>query len=186
MSLSLSLYLFDVLVAHSLFLPPPSLFLSRSSSDILEIVRLYLASRGAGLLPFTLAGIILVIILLHLRLPHQVRPVSSLVILIFWSLSIAFTSVKLATLNKLADVESRDGSEYLNSGELEEERSLWNHPLKKLFSDALVSISFPLSEDQQLDVGVYIGLYGIAWLVEVYRLFYVIAERKKVSAATSI
>lgn len=87
-------------------------------SDILEIVRLYLADRGAGLLPFSLAAILLVIILMHVPLPVHARPVANALILVFWILSLVFTSVKLATLNRLRDIEPRARTEYLNSDQV--------------------------------------------------------------------
>lgn len=87
-------------------------------SDILEIVRLYLADRGAGLLPFTLASIVIILILMHIPMSTQVRSATGIVILIFWVLSLAFTSVQLATLTALSNVEPRTATEYLNSDQI--------------------------------------------------------------------
>lgn len=108
--------------------------------DILEVVRLYLADRGAGLLPFTLASLVIVLILMHVPLPGKMLLPTSALILSFWTLSLVFTSVQLSTLAHLANIEPRAKTEYLNS-------------------------------DQQIDVGVIVGLYAIEFLVEGHRLF---------------
>ncbi|CEH15762.1 hypothetical protein CBOM_04981 [Ceraceosorus bombacis] len=110
--------------------------------NILEIVRLYLAHRGAGLLPFTLAGIVLVLIVIHVRVTPHIRLLTSSITLFFWILSVVFTSVKLATLSKLQGPEPRIGG-------YEDE-----------YHDA----------DQLIDVGVIVGLYAIFVIVEALRL----------------
>ncbi|PWN32715.1 uncharacterized protein FA14DRAFT_77038 [Meira miltonrushii] len=107
--------------------------------NILEIVRLYLADRGAGLLPFTLASIVIILVLMHVPLPDRMLLPTSALILTFWTFALVFTSVQLATLGKLAKIEPRTNTEYLNS-------------------------------DQQIDVGVAVGLYAIEFLVEGHRL----------------
>ncbi|SNX82203.1 uncharacterized protein MEPE_00909 [Melanopsichium pennsylvanicum] len=84
--------------------------------NILQIVRLALANRGVGLLPFNLAGILIVLVLMHLR-TSTTRAVS-LTILAFWSMLLTFTSVALAGLSKLNGAEDRKGTEYLLSDEM--------------------------------------------------------------------
>lgn len=101
---------------------------------------MYLANRGAGLLPFTLASLVIILVLMHIPLPGKMLIPTSGLILTFWTFALVFTSVKLSTLSHLANVEPRTLTEYLNS-------------------------------DQQIDVGVIIGLYGIEFLVESSRLF---------------
>jgi hypothetical protein len=86
--------------------------------NILEIVRLYLADRGAGLLPFSLASLVIILVLMHIPLPLQVRTATGLVIVVFWLFSIVFTSIQLATLSHLMNVEPRAGTEYLNSDQI--------------------------------------------------------------------
>lgn len=83
--------------------------MSDSLIDVLEIVRLYLAHREAGLLPFTLGGIVIVLILMHVRTSVTVRPYTGLICLIFWTISLALTSLKFAVLVKLQDIEPRIG-----------------------------------------------------------------------------
>lgn len=108
-------------------------------ADVLEIVRLYLADRGAGLLPFTLASLVIVLVLMHVPLPGKMLLPTSALLLTFWTFSLVFTSVQLSTLAHLANVEPRAKTEYLNS-------------------------------DQQIDVGVIVGLYAVEFLVEGHRL----------------
>lgn len=72
-------------------------------------MRLYLAHRGAGLLPFTLGGILIVLILMHVRTSVTVRPFTGLICFIFWTISLALTSLKFAVLVKLEDTEPRIG-----------------------------------------------------------------------------
>lgn len=123
--------------------------LTQLSTDILEIVRLYLADRGAGLLPFTLASLVFVLVLLHLPLPitSAVRPALSLCILVFFVLSLIFTSVELATLNMLQPIEPRSLTEYLDS-------------------------------DQVLDVAVIVALYALEVLVEAHRFLLVLRDAR--------
>ncbi|SOV07288.1 uncharacterized protein UDID_01262 [Ustilago sp. UG-2017a] len=83
--------------------------------NILQIVRLALADRGAGLLPFNLAGILIVLVLMHLRTP-DLRAVSS-TILAFWTMLLTFTAVALPGMGKLEGIEDRKGTEYLLSDE---------------------------------------------------------------------
>lgn len=87
-----------------------------TSTDILQIVRLALANRGVGLLPFNLAGISIVLVLMHVRTPDSVAV--SLTILAFWSMLITFTAVALAGMGKLVGIEDRKGTEYLLSDEM--------------------------------------------------------------------
>ncbi|GAC93929.1 hypothetical protein PHSY_001497 [Pseudozyma hubeiensis SY62] len=84
--------------------------------NILQIVRLALANRGVGLLPFNLAGILIVLVLMHLRSASP--PAVSLTIWSFWTLLVAFTSVALGGMGKLKGVEDRLGTEYLLSDEM--------------------------------------------------------------------
>lgn len=102
------------------FLPSLALMLTLllccCSTDILQIVRLALADRGVGLLPFNLAGILIVLVLMHVRTPDGVAV--STVCLAFWSLLITFTSVALAGMGKLEGIEDRKGTEYLLSDEM--------------------------------------------------------------------
>ncbi|GAC72946.1 hypothetical protein PANT_7c00350 [Moesziomyces antarcticus T-34] len=84
--------------------------------NILQIVRLALADRGVGLLPFNLAGILIVLVLMHVRTADGVAV--STVCLAFWSLLITFTSVALAGMGKLEGIEDRKGTEYLLSDEM--------------------------------------------------------------------
>jgi hypothetical protein len=84
----------------------------------LEIARLYLADRGAGLLPFSLASLVIVLILMHIPLPVQVKPATGSVILVFWFFSVIFTAVQLSTLSSLSKVEPRLLTEYLNSDQI--------------------------------------------------------------------
>ena len=77
-------------------------------------MRLALANRGIGLLPFTLAGIILVDIIYHVRYDTWVRPITNSIVLAFWVLSLTFTAVQLRTLAILAPVEPRLNTEYHN------------------------------------------------------------------------
>ncbi|SPO25056.1 uncharacterized protein UTRI_01573_B [Ustilago trichophora] len=84
--------------------------------NILQIVRLALADRGVGLLPFNLAGILIVLVLMHARAPDS-SAVSSTV-LAFWAMLLTFTSVALGGLGKLSGVEDRQGTEYLLSDEM--------------------------------------------------------------------
>ncbi|PWN26992.1 hypothetical protein BDZ90DRAFT_232571 [Jaminaea rosea] len=110
--------------------------------NILEIVRLALVkpnTRGVGLLPFTLASILIVLIIIHIPLSTRMRPWTSAATLLFWCASIAMTSVKLRVLALMMEPEPRYGSEYLDS-------------------------------DQQIDVGVIVGLYAIFVIVEVIRM----------------
>ncbi|CAD6889251.1 unnamed protein product [Tilletia laevis] len=109
--------------------------------NVLQIVRLALAHRGVGLLPFNLVGIIIALVLmLHPSPPSRsARTATSLALLSFWSLLIAFTAVALAHFHSLVGIEDRKGTEYLLS-------------------------------DESLDVGVQVGLYGIFFLVEAARL----------------
>ena len=83
---------------------------------MLQIVRLALADRGVGLLPFNLAGILIVLGLMHARstLPSAV----GLAVLAFWSMLLTFTAVALAGLGKLKGVEERLDTEYLLSDEM--------------------------------------------------------------------
>jgi hypothetical protein len=94
----------------------PLIFLPHE--DILEIVRLYLADRGAGLLPFSLASLVIILILMHIPMPAQVRFATGAVILVYWVLSLVFTSVQIATLTSLSGVEPRTATEYLNSDQI--------------------------------------------------------------------
>lgn len=87
-----------------------------ASKDILQIVRLALANRGVGLLPFNLAGILIMLVLMHL--PTRASSAVSLTILAFWTMLLTFTSVALAGLGKLNGVEDRKGTEYLLSDEM--------------------------------------------------------------------
>ena len=90
--------------------PPPS--------DILEIVRLALVkpnSRGIGLLPFTLASILIILIVSHIPLASSLRPWTCAVILLFWCASLTFESIKLRVLALMMTPEPRYGSEYLDS-----------------------------------------------------------------------
>lgn len=90
--------------------------------DILEIVRLALvkpSSRGIGLLPFTLASILLILIVIHLPVhstSSAIRPwMTSVLALCFWIPALIFTSIKLRVLGILMGPEPRTGSEYLDS-----------------------------------------------------------------------
>ncbi|SAM74873.1 uncharacterized protein UBRO_01262 [Ustilago bromivora] len=83
--------------------------------NILQIVRLALADRGAGLLPFNLAGILIVLVLMLLRTP-VLRAVNS-TILAFWTMLLTFTAVALPGMGKLEGIEDRKGTEYLLSDE---------------------------------------------------------------------
>lgn len=85
-------------------------------TDILQIVRLALADRGVGLLPFNLAGILIMLVLMHVRAPDL--SAVSLTILVFWTMLLSFTSVALGGLGKLNGVEDRKGTEYLLSDEM--------------------------------------------------------------------
>ncbi|CBQ70232.1 conserved hypothetical protein [Sporisorium reilianum SRZ2] len=84
--------------------------------NILQIVRLALAHRGVGLLPFNIAGILIVLVLMHVRTPAA--SAVSLTILLFWTMLLAFTSVALAGMGKLNGIEDRKGTEYLLSDEM--------------------------------------------------------------------
>lgn len=86
--------------------------------DILEIVRLYLADRDAGLLPFSLASLLIILILMHIPLPRRLRPATGAVIVVFWLFSLVFTAVQLATLVHLQNIEPRAQTEYLNSDQI--------------------------------------------------------------------
>lgn len=114
----------------------------------MEIVRLYLADRGAGLLPFTLASLVIILVLMHIPLPDKMLLPTSALILTFWTFSLVFTSVQLSTLAHLANVEPRAKTEYLNS-------------------------------DQQIDVGVIVGLYAVEFLVEGHRLLKLIKRSRQ-------
>ncbi|KAE8219402.1 hypothetical protein CF319_g6895 [Tilletia indica] len=109
--------------------------------NVLQIVRLALANRGIGLLPFNLAGILIALFLMLAPSSpsRKARSATSLALFLFWSLLIAFTSVALAHLTSLKGIEDRLGTEYLLS-------------------------------DEALDVGVQVGLYAVFWLVEAARL----------------
>ncbi|PWN95010.1 hypothetical protein FA09DRAFT_323122 [Tilletiopsis washingtonensis] len=120
--------------------------------NVLEIVRLYLAHRGAGLLPFTLGGIVLVLLLMHVRTHLRVRSVTAFVVLAFWLLSAAFTAVKIAKLAKLENVEPRIGG-------YEDEYH---------------------TADQIIDTAVYLGLYAIFLVIELVRLPAVLKEARSV------
>lgn len=85
-------------------------------TDILQITRLALANRGVGLLPFNLAGILIVLVLMHLRTPSS--SAISLTILSFWTMLLAFTGTALGGLGKLNGIEDRKGTEYLLSDEM--------------------------------------------------------------------
>lgn len=87
-------------------------------SEILEIVRLYLAGRGAGLLPFDLASIALVLVLMHIALPTKARLAISAAITLFWCLSFIFTSIKLSTLTHLQAREPRLHTKYPASDQI--------------------------------------------------------------------
>ncbi|PWN46665.1 hypothetical protein IE53DRAFT_391166 [Violaceomyces palustris] len=86
--------------------------------NVLELVRLYLSNRGGGLLPFTLLGILLVLLTSHLRLSAESKWRVAFVNLTFWALSLTFTAVKLATLSHLSDIEPRKGSKYMDSDQI--------------------------------------------------------------------
>lgn len=86
------------------------------TTDILQIVRLALANRGVGLLPFNLAGILIMLVLLHVRTPAP--SAVSFVMLGFWTMLLTFTSVALGGLGKLNGIEDRKGTEYLLSDEM--------------------------------------------------------------------
>lgn len=90
----------------------PFSFSPRHSTDVLELVRLYLADREAGLLPFTLGGILLSLLLLHLPAAPSMRPLASGLLLLFWSLSLGLTATKLATIKRLEGPEPRIGTKY--------------------------------------------------------------------------
>ncbi|EIW80712.1 hypothetical protein CONPUDRAFT_73774 [Coniophora puteana RWD-64-598 SS2] len=83
--------------------------------NVLEVVRLRLAARGAGLLYFSLIVLLLVLVYMHIPLPYKQRLPLRVAFFTFFTLSLVFTSVKLATLEKLANIEPRTGTEYLNS-----------------------------------------------------------------------
>ncbi|KAK0542900.1 hypothetical protein OC861_006651 [Tilletia horrida] len=108
--------------------------------NILQIVRLALANRGVGLLPFNLAGILIVLFMMVVPTPahRSARTKTSLAILFYWTMLIAFTGVAIGTMQKLNGIEDRKGTEYLLSDEL-------------------------------IDVGVQIGLYAVFWLAEAGR-----------------
>ncbi|KDN49611.1 hypothetical protein K437DRAFT_255292 [Tilletiaria anomala UBC 951] len=131
--------LFQILIIASLLM------------NVLEITRLALANRGVGLLPFTLAGIIVVFILYHVPLAPWVRPITNALVLVFWGLSLAFTSVQLKTLHALEPIEPRLNTEYHNA-------------------------------DQQIDVGVIVGLYAIFVIVELLRFPMSVKEAKLVQS----
>lgn len=82
----------------------------------MQIVRLALANRGVGLLPFNLAGILIVLVLMHLRTSSPIAV--SMTIVAFWSMLITFTAVSLGGFGKLVSVEDRQGTEYLLSDEM--------------------------------------------------------------------
>lgn len=84
----------------------------------MEIARLYLADRGAGLLPFTLASLVIVIVLIHVPMSVGRLRALSLTILTFLLFITVFTAVKLATLAQLRNVEPRLQTEYLNSDQI--------------------------------------------------------------------
>lgn len=69
-----------------------------------------------GLLPFNLAGILIVLVLMHLR--TSCSTAVSLTILSFWTMLLTFTSVALGGLGKLNGIEDRKGTEYLLSDEM--------------------------------------------------------------------
>lgn len=102
------------------------------------------------MLPFTLVSLVFALLLLLVPTPAAHHAHVSATLLVFWIFSLIFTSVKLATLARLADPEPRAETEYLNA-------------------------------DQQLDVGVIIGLYGLSILVEGMRFANLLRARQQVS-----
>lgn len=102
--------------SHSLTILISLEWIDSTITDILQIVRLALANRGVGLLPFNLAGILIMLVLMHLGTPSP-RAVS-LAIFAFWTMLLTFTSVALGGLGKLNGIEDRKGTEYLLSDEM--------------------------------------------------------------------
>ena len=68
------------------------------------------------MLPFNLAGILIMFVLLHLRTPAALAV--SAVMLAFWTMLLTFTAVALGGLGKLKGIEDRIGTEYLLSDEM--------------------------------------------------------------------
>ncbi|UZJ51148.1 hypothetical protein CBS101457_000468 [Exobasidium rhododendri] len=136
--------------------------------NILEIVRLYLADRGAGLLPFSLASLVIILILMHVPLPTQLRPATGSVILVFWFFSVIFTAVQLSTLSSLMDVEPRFGTEYLNSDQI----------VDVSVFEALVSVSLKLLAKAIITNTTSLPQYAVALIVESVRVFRAFRARR--------
>lgn len=69
-------------------------------------------TRGLGLLPFIFPSIIIVVVLSHWSRANHVLFRAS--ILLFWTLLLIFTAVKLRVLALLGSIEPRNGTEYLS------------------------------------------------------------------------
>lgn len=55
---------------------------------------------------------------MHIPLPQHLKAATGSVIVVFWFFSIIFTAVQISTLSSLMNVESRAGTEYLNSDQI--------------------------------------------------------------------
>ncbi len=77
-----------------------------------------LANRGPGLLPFQLAGILLVLLIYHVPYTPKVRVLVNGIILLFWTLCVALTAVRLAIYASLQGIEPRTNTEYHLSDEI--------------------------------------------------------------------
>ncbi|KAL8293787.1 hypothetical protein RQP46_000488 [Phenoliferia psychrophenolica] len=120
------------------------LILAALLMSILEIVRLALSDSGIGLLPFTLAGILIAMGMLVLRRKGTRKPrVVGGILAAYWGLLIAFQSVKVDTLVWVENMAKAAGSKgpamYPNS-------------------------------DKSLDNYVILGLYVVLFLYEVVHL----------------
>ncbi|KAK4703879.1 hypothetical protein P7C70_g2336, partial [Phenoliferia sp. Uapishka_3] len=102
--------------------------------SILEITRLALSHSGIGLLPFTLAGILLAMVMLGMRARGQRKPkVVGGILMVFWGILVAFQAVKVDTLiwveNMAKAAGSKGPSMYPNS-----DKSLDNYVILGLYA----------------------------------------------------
>jgi len=111
--------------------------------NVLEITRLALSHSGIGLLPFSLAGIILAMVLLAVRTRGGSSPATGGALLLFWALLTTFEAVKVNTLVWVQKTNEAHGSK---------------------------GAAKYLDSDKALDNYVILGLYAIFFLYELVHL----------------
>lgn len=80
--------------------------------NIIELVRLALADRGIGLLPFTLVGLLLALALSFGVRGSMLRFSAHVMLIAYWVLMVVVSAIKTGTLVKLEGTEDRKGTKY--------------------------------------------------------------------------